>query len=104
MSPEPQLFDLDEKTGLRFHMWKGQKRWHCNQVWESGQSCQFNASELAELWEHIRSGHSRSGKPLKTQREPPSHISPLVDSNGNPIVVADEPSEFSGIHFKDESD
>jgi len=56
------------------------------------------------LWEHIRSGHSRSGKPLKTQREPPSHISPLVDSNGNPIVVADVPSEFSGIHFKDESD
>jgi hypothetical protein len=27
-----------------------------------------------------------------------------VDSNGNPIVVADVPSEFSGIHFKDESD
>jgi len=45
--------------------WKGQKRYCCTRLWESGDPCAYNHYDLQTVIDHIASPHTRSGKPAK---------------------------------------
>ena len=79
--------------------WKGQKRFHCNQTWESGGPCEFDTHDMRLMLEHIRAPHTLTGKAPKVARHQPSII---VDSEGKPIVREEPAPEFQEFRFRPE--
>ena len=94
--PFPSQPDFEE------FFFMGQRRYKCNQVWESGAPCEYDHYDLREILHHIQEPHNRSGKVserVKRQRE-----SQLVDSRGRNIIVTEEPApEFDGYKFKEDA-
>ena len=66
-------------------IWAGQKRYRCNQLWESGGKCDFDTYDLELMQAHIREPHTRSGKHNPTSA--PARVSPILDAEGKNIVV-----------------
>ncbi len=85
------------EDGISIFHWKNQKRYRCNQVWESGDPCAFDTYDLAELRRHVTEPHNRTGRRAQAQRRV---LSPIVGPSGEAIVRDD--AEFRGVAFKPE--
>ena len=92
--PFPSQPDFEEF----FHM--GQRRYKCNQVWESGAPCEYDTYDLRTLLEHVREPHNRSGKVSeRVQRQRESRI---LDPAGKNIVVTEPAPEYGAFRFKED--
>jgi hypothetical protein len=91
----------ETEYGFEIFHWRGQKRYRCNQTWESGTPCEFDTYDLEAIREHAREPHTRTGKPVEP---PPARVSPILDESGKHIIVGNEkptPPEFSDFRFKE---
>jgi hypothetical protein len=67
--------------------WGGQKRYRCNQYWETGAKCQYDTYDREALIRHISQPHSESGKRKKSAPPPPrTVVSPILGPDGKQIV------------------
>jgi hypothetical protein len=67
----------DEKTenenvidGFHVVTWLGQKRYLCNQKWESGEACQFDSYDINVTREHAAQPHTYTGRALRPGEDP----------------------------------
>ena len=80
----------------------GQRRFKCDQKWESGAPCEFDYYSIKDLLNHIDECPTREGK--KKQKQLRVVQTPLLDASGNSLVreVNDDnlPAEYRAVHFK----
>lgn len=88
--------EIDEATGLRYFWFKGQKRYRCPTLWESGAHCERDHYDPEYIRHHAREPHTADGnaKPVKIVQQ-----SALVDHRGDPIRY-EVPAELQNIRFK----
>lgn len=90
-----------QEGDFEIFLWKGQKRYRCNQKWEFGDACTWNTHDMELLMEHISKPHTRDGKPMK--KAPQTVVSPIVDERGEQIVrelTQEEAAEYKDFRFK----
>ena len=103
-APEPQKPPFEgfqppeafpSQTDFEEFFFMGQRRYKCNQFWESGAACEYDTYDLQGIIAHIREPHNRSGSaaPRKVVRR-----SPILDAKGEAFAVEDE--KFSNYQFK----
>jgi hypothetical protein len=83
-------------------VWKGQKRYLCPLLWESGAACEYDSYELSQLRDHMKAPHTASGKAPEVQQ---ARVSMLFDHEGKqiihqPIEEREAPIGFSIPAFK----
>ena len=94
----PVLFP--SQTDFEEFFFMGQRRYKCNQVWESGEPCEYDSYELMTVVQHAQGPHNRSGKISERVRQ--QRQSSILDSRGNPLIVEENPpAAFAAFRFKD---
>lgn len=81
--------------------WKGQLRYKCNRVWESGAPCEYDTHDLETLQIHVSKPHNRSGE---RESKVNTRVSPVLDDKGKQIVIEEieVPDEHRNIRFREE--
>lgn len=80
------IAERSEKEGdFEIFYWSGQKRYRCNQTWESGIKCEFDTFDYRALLDHVSSPHTYSGKRAPVAQKIRS-VSPIVGPNGEEII------------------